>query len=367
MEYFQERWDQFIAGNPAGSFLQSYDWGIFQKNIGRGAWCVVLTDTRTLRFPLSLKKRYLQKENEKWLLSALILTHELPLKGKKYLYSPRGPIINFLSFGKKKPIALLEKFLKEGETIAKKEGAVFFRMDPEWLDGKELADFMGRFKLKKSSKEIQPRRTLIVDLIKTEDEILAVMHEKTRYNIRLADRKGVSVSRHHVVKTEDFEESWGLLKETARRDKFRFHKRAYYEGMLTLGGTVPLKGDCPPSRDLVVELFTARYKGKLLAANIVAFFGKRATYLHGASSDEHRNVMAPYLLQWGIMKEAKKRGCTEYDLWGISEKNWPGVTRFKKGFGGHVVSYVGAYDYPFSKFWYRAYVLGTSVRRVIPV
>ncbi len=110
-----------------------------------------------------------------------------------------------------------------------------------------------------------------------------------------------------------------------------------------------------------VELFLADFKNKIIAANIVVFWEKTAIYLHGASDYEQRNLMAPHLLQWEQIKEAKKRGCIEYDFWGIDEKKWPGVTRFKKGFGGREVEYPGAFDLIFQPVWYKIYKIGRTL------
>jgi lipid II:glycine glycyltransferase (peptidoglycan interpeptide bridge formation enzyme) len=110
-----------------------------------------------------------------------------------------------------------------------------------------------------------------------------------------------------------------------------------------------------------LKLFIAEYEDRIIAANIVMFFGNRAVYLHGASSNECRNLMAPYLLQWEQIKEAKKQGCEIYDFWGIDEKKWPGVTRFKKGFGGEEIDYSGTFDFIFDKTWYEIYKIAKRI------
>jgi len=112
-----------------------------------------------------------------------------------------------------------------------------------------------------------------------------------------------------------------------------------------------------------VKLFAAEYQNKIIAANIVIFHGERATYLHGASDYEYRNFMAPYLLHWEVIKYARDHGFTEYDLWGIDEKKWPGVTRFKRGFGGKEINYIGSYDYVFQPFWYAMYKVRQSLKK----
>lgn len=270
------------------SFLQSTTWVDFQKALGRKVWQVG---------------------------SVNVIKHNLPL-GKSYLYAPHCRR-NFLS----------DDFLKKVREIAKKENAIFFKAEP--------IEINKNFGLRKS-KNIQPRKTLVLDITKSEKKLLVKMHHKTRYNIRLAERKNIKIRKDK----EGFEEFWKLLQQTTKRDGFRSHPKGYYKKMLEISG---------------VELFTATFKEKVIAANIVFFYKKTATYLHGASDYKYRNLMAPHLLQWHQISEAKKRGCTEYDFWGIDEKKWPGVTRFKKGFNGKEVIYPGAYDLIFQPIWYRIY------------
>jgi lipid II:glycine glycyltransferase (peptidoglycan interpeptide bridge formation enzyme) len=272
------------------SFLQSKEWADFQKSLGRKVWQID---------------------------SVGVIKHNLPF-GKSYLYSPRCRG-NFL----------LEDFLKKIKEIAKKENAIFFKVEPTEINKK--------FGLRKS-KDIQPRKTLILDITKSEQELLNQMHYKTRYNIGLAEKKGVRIKRDKNL----FEDFWKLMEETTKRDGFKPHPKEYYKKMLEI-----------PE----VELFGAKFGNKIIAANIVVFYNKTAIYLHGASDYEHRNLMAPHLLQWEQIKEAKKRGCAEYDFWGIDEQKWPGVTRFKKGFGGQEVIYPGAYDLIFQPAWYKIYKL----------
>jgi len=108
---------------------------------------------------------------------------------------------------------------------------------------------------------------------------------------------------------------------------------------------------------LSAEIFLAKYKNKIIAANLLVFFGKRATYLHGGADYKYRKVMAPHLLQWTQIQEAKKRGYDEYDFWGIDEKNWPGLTRFKKSFQGEEFEYPQGKDFLLRDFWYKLYRL----------
>jgi len=276
------------------SFLQSNNWINFQKVLNRETWQID---------------------------SINIIKHDLLFR-KSYLYSPRCEG-NFLS----------EDFLKKIKEIAKRENSIFFKIEP--IEKVNLKGF-------KKSQNIQPQKTLILDITKSEEELLKQMHSKTRYNIRLAEKKGVLVKKDK----SKFEDFWQLLQQTTKRDGFRSHPMEYYKKMLEIPG---------------VELFVAEYKNKIIAANIVIFYKKRAIYLHGASDYQYRNLMAPYLLQWQQILEAKKRECAEYDFWGIDENKWPGVTRFKKGFNGKQVKYPGAHDLVFNKFWYLIYKIAKKI------
>ena len=181
------------------------------------------------------------------------------------------------------------------------------------------------------------------------------MYKRQRYNIRLAARKGVTVREGTV---EDLPEFYHLMQITSQRDRFGIHSRSYYETAHRL--FVPPK---------LARLFLATYEGKVLAGIMIFALGQRAWYMYGASSNEHRNLMPNYLLQWEAIRWAKDRGCMTYDLWGIPDEEeevleseftkrsdglW-GVYRFKRGFGGQVVHYLGAYDYVYSPPLYWLY------------
>ena len=341
----QSEWNDFVLQN-GGSFLQSFEWGEFQESLGRKVW--------------RIKNDFFQ---------ALIIQHRLPF-GRSYLYCPRGPIIT------NNTQQTINNFLEEIKKIVKQEGAIFLRVDPEW--GIEDGNILNKFGFRKSFKEIQPKRTLILDLVKSENDILAEMHQKTRYNIRVAERHGIKIlnpkseirkkSQIQNPNDQNFETFWKLLQQTAKRDKFRPHPEEHYQKLLKILSEVePPKEVGPPdivltlgdptsqNKKAIAKLFLADYQGKVIAVNILIFFGKRATYLHGASDFEYRNLMAPYLLHWQQILEAKKLGCSEYDFWGIDEKKWPGLTRFKKGFGGKELEYIGAWDLVFDKKLYQVY------------
>src|SRR3989338_1114231 len=304
----QETWNEFLLsqqtqatpiaiGGQAGIFLQSWEWGEFQKAVGAPAQI-------SAKQKFQLGRPVYRFKNDHGEFAQVI---ELPLPfGKKYWFIPRGELIE----------GLTEK--------ARDAGVLFVRFEP--LQTLRVTRYALRV-----TKPISPPQTLLIDLSKTEEELLAAMHEKARYNTRLALRKGVEsrtclparqVSNHEL---SNFNTFWKLLQETAKRDGFRTHPKEYYEKMLSAMGTRE-QGNMGTMR---AQLYIAYHGITPVAGAIVGYFGNTATYLHGASAHEHRALMAPYPLHWSIMQEAKNSGYKHYDFWGADEKKWAGVTRYK--------------------------------------
>ncbi len=304
----KERLNKFVGGEKQSQFLQSWQWGKFQEKVSDKIWRLGIED------------------KDKIVEAATIIKKQLPI-GKNYFYCPRGPV--------GQATGLLFDEIKK---IAKGERVMFLRFDPVL----KITDYSVVRTI-----DVQPKKNLILDLSKGEEELLNNMHQKTRYNIRLAKKKGVKILKKGIDGLKKF---WQLLGITSDRDKFRTHGRSYYNEMLKLDSNF-------------ITLFLAEYKNKIIAANVVSFFGDTVTYMHGASGPEHRNVMAPYLLQWQVIKLAKNKGYKYYDFYGIDEKKWPGVTRFKKGFGGEEINYPGTFDLIFDSSWYKVYKMVRKVRR----
>ncbi len=290
-------------------FLQSEYWERFQRSVGRKTWRAA---------------------------GRLLIQHDLRA-GLHYLYSP------FPSCGVDSAV-----FLDEAEKIARQEKSLFLKLDAP-VDFVRPENYS--YNIQESASK-QPRKTVVLDVSLSDEQLLAGMHEKTRYNIRLAERSGVQVT--HIMrssKTEDFETFWNLLEHTAVRDEFRTHEKKYYQALLG-ADAAPVFSN---------ELFFAHIGGVGLAVSMVNFYSPSgtATYLHGASSRERKEVMAPYLLHWRVIQEARARGLKLYDLWGIDEKKWPGLTRFKMGFGGKVKEYPPALDVVYRPVWYALYKFRT--------
>ena len=318
----KEELNSFIASQKHSQFLQSWEWGEFQERTGKKVIRLGFEDSGKLFFAITLIKNNL-------------------FLGLNYFYLPRTEIKSLSS-------EQLKFIFKEIKKIANKEKVIFLRFEPDI----QLKIKNEKLKIKKTI-DVQPSRTLILNIAKLEDEILKNMHKKTRYNIRLAEKKGVVVRE---AREDDFDAWWKIMKETKERDSFKLHSKEYYQAMLQLK---------IQNSKFKILLYIAEFQEKIIAGNIVAVFGDMATYVHGASSNQYRNVMAPYLLQWEIIKFAKEQGYKYYDFYGIDERKWPGVTRFKNGFSGEEIIYPGTFDLIYDKFKYDLYKILRKVRRLI--
>lgn len=264
----------------------------------------------------------------------LLIKHPL-LLGFSWLYSPRPAIHEEEQ---------LKELIPSVAAIAKKENAVFWK-----IDGLKLENWkIGTLKLFSISSPLQPPETLLLDLSQSEDELLGRMKEKTRYNIRLAQKKGVTTRWSKDVSNIPL--FYNLLKQTAARQAIRIHSQSHYTHILNIVG-----------EEDAAALIIAESEEKIpIAANLVTFFGGTATYLHGGTDNRYRALMAPYLLQWETIQEAKRRGLRWYDLGGCAVtrgkiKEWTGITRFKEGFGGKLFDCGKTYDVVFRKGWYKMY------------
>lgn len=223
---------------------------------------------------------------------------------------------------------------------AKERGMRWIRIEPETEETLEEIRKSVSNKVVQAPHDMQPREVFVIDITPTEDELLAQMKPKTRYNIRLAEKRGVRV--YETREAKHIEAFLGLITATSGRKGITSHPRSYYEKFFQI---LPRE---------MCRLFVAEYQGEIIAANLVMFFGDTVTYLHGGTSDAHRDAMAPYLLQWEQIKVAKKDGYHRYDFGGIksqgspstSKGDWGGITRFKVGFAPATAPtvYPGSYD-----------------------
>ncbi len=324
----QMAWDRALLDLPASHLLQSWAWGAFKSRHG---W----KPSRHL---------WIDSQTDQPKAAASLLTRRLSYLPIRVMYVPKGPLLDYANS------ALLNRILDWLETTARRRGAIFIKIDPDvepgTSEGKDVLATLRRRGWRRSEEEIQFRNTILLDLRPSLDDLLMGMKSKWRYNIRLAKRKGVTV-RHGT--NDDLPLLYDMYRETAKRAGFVIRPEAYYRDAW---GSFIEQGLALPLIAVVEE--------QPVAMVIVYRFGKRATYMVGASLSIHRDKMPNNLLQWEAMQWAKERGCTVYDMWGApdeldqSDPMW-GVYRFKKGFGGRFVEHIGAWDYPTSGVGYGFY------------
>jgi lipid II:glycine glycyltransferase (peptidoglycan interpeptide bridge formation enzyme) len=321
----------------AASFLQSALWGEFKSRFGWTNSAFLIEWAGYLPSPLLTLSRRLAP-------------------GFSFAYSPWGPNLpdNFPAVDR--TAALSELAVKLKPFLSR--NTTFIRFDPPWanVDGEAALPFSANFK--RAAADVQPPDTVIINLSASHEEILTAMKPKWRYNISLADKKGVQVNSGGVQEIEQF---YTLLKETAQRDGIAIHSIDYYKTLFDI---------CGAYQDTSLRLYTASHEDDTLAAVVVLFFGKTATYLYGASSNIKRNLMAPYALQWKAMQDAKNAGCVYYDLFGIPPDDDPdhpmsGLYRFKTGFGGQIIRRPGSWDFPYKPFIYNLFNFAEALRKKI--
>lgn len=328
---WQEAWDVFVREYAIDSgMLQSWQWGGYVAQQGKEVLRLAIVD-----------------DQDVIILVAQIIVQ--PLKfGKCYFYIPRGPVIKnsgemilFPQLQQSQPA--LQLLFTELQTLSKKYRAVFLRFDPPWEDDDTSHTILKQRKLSYSG-QVQPQQTLVIDLSVGEEQLLSQMKSKTRYNIKVAQKNGVEIDEG-VQYVDDF---LSLTAKTASRNKISVHSQVHYRQLVDFLYTTG-------SGNLMV----AKYQGEVIVANINMWHSDCFTYLHGASDYHHHNKMAPYLLQWEAMRLAMAKGYKKYDFWGVDEKKWPGVTRFKQGFAPsqELTRYIGSWDRVYQHLWYTIYMI----------
>lgn len=296
-------WNSFVAANSSpSSFLQSWEWGEFQKALGHKVYRLAISD----------------------LARAQVIVRELRF-GKLYMEVPKGPIFSSRGLVNAEVWQVLrDKFLEIGQ----KEKAVLVRINPPYTVPSDQFASLNFRRPEMLLHQREPEQTILVDLLKSEDELLLNMHEKSRYNIRLAERKGVAV-RDATKDRSAFVRFLEILDETAKRDHIvlwspeRFWK--FREVFMTGETTTE-----PRAIFLVGE-----YRGQILAGAVVMLYGDSGTYLYAGSSARERSANAPSVVLWEAIRLAKRQNKKWYDMWGITPRGappdhpWAGISRFK--------------------------------------
>jgi peptidoglycan pentaglycine glycine transferase (the first glycine) len=336
-------WNKLISALPISHILQTWEWAQVKSKYGWQPMPFVWKDGGHIH------------------AAAMLLKRSLPIGGfsaqLSVLYAPKGPLMDW------NDAALRARVLDDLQAFAKRQGAILLKIDPdvvlgtgvpgseeavEETGGQAVISDMNRHGWMFSAEQIQFRNSVLLDLSTSEDEMLARMKQKTRYNVRLAIRKGVTVRSGTA---DDFPMLYKMYAETSLRDGFVIRDEGYYRTVWESFTRSPE----PHAEPIIAEV-----DSEPVAAIFLFHFAGRAYYIYGMSREAHREKMPNYLLQWEAMRRAKTSGCTVYDLWGApdefteNDSMW-GVFRFKEGLGGEVIRTLGAWDYPSGGLWYALY------------
>jgi lipid II:glycine glycyltransferase (peptidoglycan interpeptide bridge formation enzyme) len=368
-------WNSIISKLPNPHFLQTYEWGQVKAKYGWEPIYLIWDNEGKMKEERDVSR--LSSFIFQPTAAALVLKRQIIRNGfaarLSVLYSPKGPLLDWTNE------SLRNRVLNDLQSFAKKQGAIFLKCDPDVVlgtgipkseenvldnGGQAVISELKRRGWEYSSDQIQFKNTVVVDLNPTEEEMLARMKQKTRYNIRLAEKKGIAL---RVGMLDDLGMLYKMYAETSVRDGFVIRDEGYYKTVWetfmrsNVGTLESLQVETfQPSNLPTCEPLIAEVNNEPVAAIFVFYFAGRAYYVYGMSRDKHREKMPTYLLQWEAMKRAKAKGCTVYDLWGApevfdeSDSMW-GVYRFKEGLGGKVVRTLGAWDFAPSPLWYKMY------------
>lgn len=329
----QESWNGFLSQFPDfNPFPQSFVWGDILLSEGKEV------------------ERLAVLEGEEIIAVATVVYEKL-LFGWKYAFSPKGPVFKMTNdqFPMTNVMELFSNYFKEKK-------CVFWRIEPNV----NLQSEIKNLKLAKV-KDVNPSNTLLLDLNKSFEELLAAMHSKTRYNISLSKKKDLRVEER-----KDLNIFWDLMNKTGQRDEFRLHEKNHYEKVL----------DSELASQVIIY-----FENKPIATGVFVRFGQTFTYLYGASDHEHRALMAPYLVQDFGLNKAKNLGCKYYDFFGIApvkkgendewvydnNHQYAGVTRFKLGFGGEYTVSPGTYEFILNKVLYVLVNLLKKFRKILNI
>jgi peptidoglycan pentaglycine glycine transferase (the first glycine) len=311
-------WDTFVTQHPRGHLLQCWDWGELKALSGWSPLRLALWQGDTIVAAAQVLRRG---------------APHVPLAFAHLAYIPKGPVLDWADQ------ELSGFFLTSLNAYLHRHGTLALRLDLSYIAGTPEAQLVtAQLKCFHATpvQAIQPLRSIVLDLAPDEQTLFAQMKEKWRYNVRLSMRKGVTVRA--ATSADDVRAWYNIYQTTSERDQFGIHTLDYYLRVWELFGTTGK-----------IRLFLAEHSGRLLAGIFVSLCAGEAIYLYGASSNEQRQLMPNYLLQWEAIRWAKQEGASRYDFWGIPDTDnddeaMAGVYRFKRGWGGHVAQYLGGYE-----------------------
>ncbi len=322
-------WEAFIATHPETNFLQAWNWGEFHNNLGHKIYRV--------GFYKSSK------------LVGVMLAIVEPAKRGRHLVVPAGPILDW------QDKSLVQAWLSEVRRLAKAEKCVFVRVRPQLTDDDINKTLFYKLGFNKAPMHLHAELTSQLDLTKTDEELRSAMRKGTKYELNRVQKLGIKVEA--ITDDSAMDEFYDLQLQTAQRQKFvPFSKRFLSEQFKAFAS------------DAQVIMYRASYQNKLLSMAFIIFYGNEADYHYGASTDLARQFPGAYAIQSEAIAEARRRGCTRYNFWGVTEHGqtkhrFYGVSVFKRGFGGEDVAYLPAQDLPISLAKYKLTYLFETARR----
>lgn len=314
----KKEWEEYLAGHEEANFLQSWYWGEFHKRLGK-----------------KVERSGFYREKQ---LIGVMLSIVEDARRARYLTVPGGPIIDWDEND------LVDAAFEEMRRIGQKTGCAFVRVRPQLVTSESVLAIYEKYGCKCSPMHLHAELSNILDITKSEEELMAQMRKTTRYEIRKAQNLGIKIEKSKDEKA--IKAFYDLQIETAKRQKFVPFSYKFFQEQF--------KVFFDEDRAL---LYTASLNGQVLAQAFIIFYGTEADYHYGASTDEGRKYPGAYLLQWEAIKEAKRRGLTRYNFWGVApegerDHRFYGVSVFKRGFGGKDVAYLHAQDLVIDRFRY---------------
>ncbi|PIS38771.1 MAG: hypothetical protein COT34_01925 [Candidatus Nealsonbacteria bacterium CG08_land_8_20_14_0_20_43_11] len=320
-------WESFLEDTEEKTFLQSWNWGEFQKISGNKVWRLGIFSGEEL--------------------AAVAFTVKITARRGTFLFVPHGPIINAKL--KAQNAKLLRTLLSSLKEIGKKERASFIRIAPIWANTEENSKLFKELGFRQAPIHLHPELSWVLDIRPDEETLFARMRKTSRYLIRQA-QKNSEIEVIKSQKEEDLAFFYKIYQETVNRHHFVPFSRDYLKNELAAFGA-----------DNQAMVFLGKYQGEVVSAALIVFWSGIGFYHHGASASKYAKIPVSYLLQWEAIKEAKKRGSEFYNFWGISDINnkrhpWFGLSQFKMGFGGEAKAYVKTQDFPLSKRYWLVYL-----------
>ena len=330
----KSQWENFVSQNSEATFLHSWNWGEFNKNTGEKIWRVGIFDGDELQ------------------TAALII--KVKAKRGSFLFVPQGPVMNYESRIMNQEL-LLNKFFDYLEKIGREERVGFIRVSPALENTSENLNIFKSGGFRNAPVHMMhPETTWLLDITKSEDEILKGMRKTHRNLIRRAGKEGVEIVQS--VDEKYLKSFYEIHMETVGRHKFVPFAYDYIKEEINSF-----------KNDNQINIFSAKYKNEIISSAVVVLYGDQAFYHHGASSSMYSKIPASYLVLWEAIKEAKKRNKKVFNFYGIVENKpkhpWFGLSKFKKGFGGYKKELLHCQDLPLSKKYLVAWMVET-IRKV---